>query len=53
MTEDPRQSAELRSREVAEPDITGYASGECLYLQDADNMRAWIEAPAVHLGDWR
>jgi len=33
--------------------ITGYAAGQCLYLQEQDNMRAWIEGEAVHLGDWR
>jgi len=34
-------------------DLTGYAMGECLYLQDETNMDAWIEGKAVHLGDWR
>ncbi|MDR9412774.1 MAG: hypothetical protein RI531_09210 [Haloferacaceae archaeon] len=32
-------------------DLTGYAMGECLYLQDETNMDAWIEGKAVNLGD--
>ena len=32
-------------------DLTGYAMGTCLYLQDETNMDAWIEGEAVNLGD--
>jgi len=32
--------------------LTGYAMGECLYLQDETNMDAWIEGKAVTLGYW-
>jgi len=34
-------------------DLSGYAMGECLYLQDETNMDAWIEGKAVNLGDHR
>jgi len=34
-------------------DLTGYAMGECLYLEDPRVHGAWIEGHAVNLGDHR
>ena len=34
-----------------EPAVTGFAAGDCLYLQESDNDDAWLEGRAVCLGD--
>jgi len=33
------------------PHVTGFAAGDCLYLQESDNDDAWLEGRAVCLGD--
>jgi len=35
------------------PDLTGYARGDCLHLEDPRVHGAWIEGKAVNLGDCR
>jgi hypothetical protein len=39
------------SPRAIEPKITGFAAGDCLYLQESDNDNAWLEGRAVCLGD--
>jgi len=33
--------------------LRGYVVGDCLYMQQSGNRRAWIEGKAVNLGDWQ